>query len=282
MESKEYQELYLPAKFFDPEVLSGVLHQNGCLGIQELNDREWIVYFPGDWDSEHFRNLMISLQQMNPVFRPETVQLEKLPYRNWNAEWRKYFEPLEVVPGCWIRPPWQELPEAAAGTEIIIDPQMAFGTGHHESTRLMMQSMRTLIFAGRQVLDLGTGSGILAIYARKLGAEGVIGIDIEPEAIDNARHNAALNRIDGIDFQAGDISNIAGRTFPVILANIDFEALENLALPLYHILQTGGYLVISGILKVDVARISYLYKHAAFLMEDQLNLNDWAAIIWTK
>jgi ribosomal protein L11 methyltransferase len=282
MESKEYHELYLNTKFFDPDVLSGMLYQNGCLGIQELDDQEWIVYFPGEWTPEHFRILLGCLQQMNPDFRPEVVQLEKLPYQNWNAEWQKYFEPLEVLPGCWVRPPWQELPEGAGGTEIIIDPRMAFGTGRHESTRLMMQAMRTLTFTARRVLDLGTGSGILAIYARKLGADHVTGIDIETEAINNARHNAGLNHTAGLDFQVGDISNIAEKTFAVILANIQFEELANLALPLYQHLETGGYLVISGVLKADVARISCLYKHAAFLMEDQLNMNDWAAIIWTK
>lgn len=279
---KSYYELHLPVAGFNADVLSGALYEKGCLGIQEIDAGEWIVYFPGDWTPEHFKNLIVFLQPFNPGFSAAGIRLEKLPYQDWNEAWRSHFKPFEVVPGCWIRPPWQKLPQGAAGMEIIIDPQMAFGTGHHESTRLMMQAMRPLNFTGKQVLDLGTGSGILAIYARKLDAERVTGIDIEPEAIDNARHNAALNHIDGLDFQLGEIESISGKTFPLILANIHFEVLANLALPLYYHLETGGYLVISGILKADVARISYLYKQAAFLMEDQLSMNDWVAITWVK
>ena len=164
----------------------------------------------------------------------------------------------------------------------MIDPQMAFGTGHHETTRLMIQVMQQIPLAGERVLDLGTGSGILAILARKQGAASVLGIDNDPDAIDNARHNALLNQVDQIDFQVGDIGLISGDTFPVILANIHFEVLKDLALQFYHALPAGGRLVVSGLLKPDVNRLSYVYKHAGLLMLDRLDLKEWSAIIWEK
>lgn len=279
---KSYYELHLPAAGFDADALAGMLHQSGCLGIQEVDDDNWIAYLPGNWSPEHFRNLFRSLKQINPEFNPESTQLEKLPYRDWNAEWRKYFEPFEAVQGCWIRPPWERLPEGAAGMEIIIDPQMAFGTGHHETTRLMMQAMKSMPFKDASVLDLGTGSGILTIFARKSGARQVIAIDNDPEAIANARHNAALNNSGEIDFRVGDISLTEGKNFPLILANIHFEVLANLPLHFYRALENGGKLLISGILQSDVARISYLYKQAAFLVLEQFDLNEWSALLWEK
>lgn len=279
---RSYYELRLPLAGFDADALSGMLHQLGCLGIRELDESQWIVYLPGNWVPEHFQNLFRWLGQMNDQFDREAVQLEKLPYRDWNAEWRKHFEPFEVADGYWIRPPWETLPQNAAGKEIIIDPRMAFGTGHHETTRLMMQAMSKIPLEDARVLDLGTGSGILAIFARKLGARQAIGIDHDQEAIDNARHNARLNKVSNLDFQVGDISLVEGETFPIILANIHFEVLAGLALHFYRALESGGKLLLSGLLQTDVPRISYIYKQAAFLLLDRFNLGEWSALMWEK
>lgn len=278
MVEKTYYELNLPLAGFDADLLSGFLHRAGCLGIQETEEGRWIVYLPGNWSAEHIRNLLRELQRLAPGFDPDAVQFEKLPFRDWNAEWRKHFEPFPAAKDCWIRPPWQELPEGSTGVEIIIDPQMAFGTGHHETTRLMLQAMPQLELQGKTVLDLGTGSGILAIYAAKLGARQVIAIDNDPEAIANAEHNASLNNVDRIDFRLGDISLLEGRSFDAILANIQFNVLSELALPFSHHLAPGGKLLISGILKEEVARLSYLYKHAGFLEAERFFMNEWAAI----
>jgi len=146
----------------------------------------------------------------------------------------------------------------------------------------MMQAMSKIPVNGLRVLDLGTGSGILAIFARKLGARQIIGIDNDPEAIDNARHNAELNKVGELDFRVGDISLVESETFPVILANIHFEVLAGLALHFYQALESGGKLLLSGLLQTDVPRISYIYKQAAFLLLEQLDLGEWSALIWEK
>lgn len=282
MAAKAYYELLLPLAGFDADLLSGYLHRAGCLGIQEAEEGRWIVYLPGNWSSESIRNLLWGLQRLAPGFEPDSAQLEKLPYRDWNAEWRKHFEPFPAAKDCWIRPPWQALPEGSVGVEIIIDPQMAFGTGHHETTRLMLQAMPLLELQDKTVLDLGTGSGILAIYAAKSGARQVTAIDNDPEAIANAEHNAALNRADEIAFQVGDITLLEGRSFEAILANIQFNVLADLALPFSHLLAPGGKLLISGILKEEVPRLSYLYKHAGLLEAERFYMNEWAALLWEK
>ncbi|RMH96325.1 MAG: 50S ribosomal protein L11 methyltransferase [Calditrichaeota bacterium] len=280
MKDKEYIELHLPIGGFDTDALSGILYMAGCMGIQELEDAgEWLVYLPGDWTPEHMGQLLSRLQQVNPDFDPESARFEKLPYRDWNAEWKQYFVPIEAAPGIWVRPPWHPLPEEAGGTEVIIDPQMAFGTGHHETTRLMIQAMQTLPMQGATVLDLGTGSGILAILARKLGAGRVLAVDIDPEAIANARHNAALNQVEDIDFVVGDISVAEGRRFSIILANIEFGVLAGLALHFYQLLEPGGNLLLSGLLKEDVSRLSYIYKQAGLYVADKWVMNEWVAVV---
>ena len=281
--TKTYYELHLPIDGFDIDRLSGLLHQSGCLGIRELDAEEWIVYLPGEWNPEQLQNLMVSLHQNNPGFDPRKAQFEKLPYSDWNSEWRKYFTPVEIVKNLWVRPPWENLPAAVTAEEIIIDPQMAFGTGHHETTRLMMQAMQKLNFTEKQVLDLGTGSGILALFARKLGASHITGIDIDPEAIANATHNLALNKIDHVDYFTGDISLVEGKAFPIILANIQFNVLSKIGGQLFNLLNAGGKLITSGLLTVeDTPRLTEIYQQAGLQLLDQITLNEWAAITWQK
>ncbi len=280
--SKTYFELHLPIAGFEPDVLSGLLHQSGCLGIFEKDSDEWVVYLPEGWSPEHFQQLFAELKGVNMAFIPSAVQLEKLPYQDWNAEWRQYFKPAVIGEGLWVRPPWEQLPDGVQAGEIIIDPRMAFGTGHHETTRLMVQAMQSLPLKDERLLDLGTGSGILAIVARKLGARHVVGIDIDADAIANAGHNLQLNRETNVEFLVGNISCVTGRTFPVILANIQFHILAPIADALYHALENGGKLIVSGILKEDTEKFTCVYRRVGFKLTGQSVLNEWAAMVFTK
>ncbi|NIV11455.1 MAG: 50S ribosomal protein L11 methyltransferase, partial [Aliifodinibius sp.] len=268
--SNNYYELRLSLKGFDTDLLSGSLYNHGVLGIYEAEEDAWIIYLPGDWAPEHVKNLYAALQQLNPGFEAEQARIEKLPYRDWNKEWRKYFKPCAVVDQVWIRPPWETLPEQATGEDIVIDPQMAFGTGHHESTKLMIEAMLRFSYKNAHVLDLGTGSGILAILAKKLGATKVTGVDIDEDAIVNARHNIALNKMEDIQVQTGDVATVTNKLFSFILANIYFDVLFSLPLQLYYLLEPGGKLIISGILREDVSRICYVYKSAGLVEVDRL------------
>ncbi len=279
--AKTYIELTLPIEGVNTDTLSGLVQRHGSLGVQELED-QWIVYFPGDWSAEQIRQFLSDTTALFPDLDQSAVRVKQQPYQDWNAEWRKFFKPFEAAPGWWIRPPWETLPAGAGGEAIIIDPQMAFGTGHHETTRLMMECLLAQPATGKDVLDLGSGSGILAIMARKLGAASVWGIDIDPEAVENARHNSELNRVDQVRFSVGDIDLAEKAHFSLILANIHFEVLANWPLQLYHLLLPGGRLIISGLLRSDTARISYLYKQAGFLIVDQRDLGEWSALIWER
>ncbi len=279
---KEYFEIHLPTAGFDTDILSAELHNAGCMGIYEKSDDDWIVYLPGDWTPEHHQNIFSVLQRLNPAFDVSKLTIEKLPYQNWNAEWRKYFKPVQIGEKLWVRPPWENLPDGATGDAIIIDPQMAFGTGHHETTKLMIQLMQSLDLQEKAILDLGTGSGILAIAARKLGAASVIGIDIDPEAIDNAEHNLQLNKTNGVEVYVGNISYVVGQKFPVILANIQFHILEPIADALYECLQNEGKLLISGILATEAERFVSIFQRIGFTPESQSTLGEWSGILFTK
>jgi len=282
VKNKQYIELELPVSGFNADALSGLLFLWGCLGIVEKDEKTWIVYFSPDYESSRFTDLVHRLKKMNSAFDPERIKIQYLPHQNWNDEWKKYFKPFAATPGIWIRPPWEALLESASGMEIIIDPQMAFGTGHHETTRLMLQCMEQFTSRDKDVLDVGTGSGILSIAAAKMGARSITAIDIDKDAIENAAHNFQLNGVENVELLQGDIEVVGDRQYDLILANINLETILRLAYNFLTLLKPGGFLIISGILITDYDRVSYIYLHTGLELIRKLEKGEWMAMIWER
>ena len=178
---------------------------------------------------------------------------EEIEAQNWNAVWESDFDEVEVRGEVFIRAPFHKERPDYKGLEIIIQPKMSFGTGHHCTTQLMIESMLDGSPEGKRVLDMGSGTGVLAIAAAKLGAESVLAVEIDDMAEESVRENIALNGVaEKIESICGDASAIEGRAFDIVLANInrnillaDMEAYDKT-------LTAGGHLVLSGFLAEDV------------------------------
>ena len=178
---------------------------------------------------------------------------EEIEAQNWNAVWESDFDEVEVRGEVLIRAPFHKERPDYKGLEIIIQPKMSFGTGHHCTTQLMIESMLDGSPEGKRVLDMGSGTGVLAIVAAKLGAESVLAVEIDDMAEESVRENIILNSVsDKIESICGDASAIEGRAFDIVLANInrnillaDMEAYDKT-------LTAGGHLVLSGFLAEDV------------------------------
>ena len=178
---------------------------------------------------------------------------EDIEAQNWNAVWESNFDEVEVRGEVLIRAPFHKERPDYKGLEIIIQPKMSFGTGHHCTTQLMIESMLDGSPEGKRVLDMGSGTGVLAIVAAKLGAESVLAVEIDDMAEESVRENIILNSVsDKIESICGDASAIEGRAFDIVLANInrnillaDMEAYDKT-------LTAGGHLVLSGFLAEDV------------------------------
>ncbi len=176
----------------------------------------------------------------------EETTIEK---QNWNQVWESNFEPVQVADFVGIRASFHE-PMIGVEHEIVITPKMSFGTGHHATTFLMMQAMRDLQLQGKTVLDFGTGTGILAILAEKLGAESILAIDNDDWCIENAAENIQINQCRQIEIVKADNAKIDSR-FDFILANINKHIiLENIPY-LGNSLKSGGYILLSGLLVDD-------------------------------
>jgi len=273
---QQYLQVRLELMGFDPELLPGILFRHRCLGIEELNGNIWFVYFPADLSPAEMSALLNDLRRINPGFHPEQFYATLLPDADWNAEWKKHFRPLRLTRRIHVAPPWEKPQVAPDEMVIIIDPQMAFGTGSHETTRLMVALLEAYLQPRFSVLDAGTGSGILAIIAARLNARRILGFDIEPEAIDNARHNSTLNSVSGIDFRVGDISVVPQEMFDLVLANINRVVLLEMMPELTR--RTGHYLILSGILTADE---SLLLQHVPpeFALVETRHLNEWSAMV---
>lgn len=204
---------------------------------------------------------------------------------DWNSAWKKYFTPIPIGSRFVVVPSWLKDEPQAAQT-IVIEPKMAFGTGHHQTTALCLGALDRLtsegsVAPGQSFLDLGTGSGILGIAAVKLGLAG-LGLDIDPVAVDNARENAALNAVtDRLELGTGSIDTIApGQRFDCILANILANPLIDLAEDITARLATPGVLVLSGILREQADRVAEAYTGQGLPAPERSFAGEWALLVF--
>ena len=209
-----------------------------------------------------------------------TYQARKIERQNWNEEWERNFEPLFIGGKVSVRASFHQKPPEAR-YDIVINPKMSFGTGHHETTTLMIENQLTLDHQDKRVLDMGCGTGILAIMAAELGAKDIVGVEIEDWTVENARENAELNGYASIEIRLGGAETIAGdQPYDIILANINRNVLLE-DMPAYKaVLKPQGYLLLSGFYTEDLPMIQ---ERAAALGLNHLShrvKNNWVSAIF--
>jgi ribosomal protein L11 methyltransferase len=210
-----------------------------------------------------------------------TYSLKNIPAQNWNEEWEKNFEPVFVADKFLIRAPFHFI-EAPHLATFTISPKMAFGTGHHATTQLMLEMMLDIEIADKEVLDIGTGTGILAIIAEYLGAKEVMAIDNSPEAIHCTLENITINNCTKITASVADFEDVSKQTFDVILANINRNTLAENAVYLSQMLNPNGILLLSGFYENDFEYISSIFEKANFSFKTSKSKNSWIACQFIK
>lgn len=206
---------------------------------------------------------------------PEEFEEEAIVQENWNERWEESITPI-VVGRFLIAPTWAEVPARNAKTLLRIDPKMSFGTGYHASTRLVLRWLPGLVRDGMRVLDAGTGTGILAIAALKLGAAEAIGFDIDPWAVTNATENASLNGVtEQMEIREGGLEVVPEIGFGLVVANINLNVLEALLPDLTGKLGDNGRLVLAGLLKTDRDPIVEAFASARLTLHDESTEDEW-------
>ena len=210
-------------------------------------------------------------------FKFTYVRIE-IPKTNWNEEWEKNFNPVYVDDLVCIRAHFHTKAEGIKH-DIVITPKMSFGTGHHDTTWLVSKTMFSLDFKNKSVLDMGCGTGILAILAKQLGATKLLGIDIDDWSIENSIENAAINNASDIEFKKGDASLLPKtESFDIILANINKNVLKQDMASYFNCLKKEGYLLLSGFFTADVEELKQLATSIGFTFVESYNKNEWAVI----
>ncbi|WP_162428460.1 50S ribosomal protein L11 methyltransferase [Pontibacter pudoricolor] len=214
----------------------------------------------------------------------EMVQVEhaikKIERQNWNEEWERNFEPLFIGDKVSVRASFHEKP-ANAVYDIVINPKMSFGTGHHETTTLMIENQLTLDHQGKRVLDMGCGTGILAIMAGELGASEIVAVEIEDWTVENARENAELNGYATIDVRLGGAETIDGdQPYDIILANINRNVLLEDMAAYVAVLKPQGYLLLSGFYTEDLPMLQERATELGLTYLSHRVKNNWVSAIF--
>jgi len=200
-----------------------------------------------------------------------------IPKQNWNEVWEKDFHPVHVDDLVTIYAPFHD-PSAIRGLGVEILPKMSFGTGHHQTTYLMTKSLFKCTPLPKNILDMGTGTGVLAIIAEKLGAENILAVDIEPWSAENTIENAERNNCKNIKVKCGDIDILGEELFDMILANINKNVLKK-HLPYYaEKLTKGGILLLSGFFTTDAMELQLFAKNYNFNLIAEESLETWALL----
>ena len=236
----------------------GALQEAGLLGIVE-QDGTATVY--------------LSHRIADP---PVPGTWEPVEEQNWDTAWREGLEPVEID-GVTIVAPWHERP--ATGMTLVIEPAQAFGTGHHETTAGCLAALQSVRVDGATVLDVGTGTGVLALAAKRLGAARVVGVDVDPLAVEAATHNAALNGI-AIEVLEGS-AGVVDAQFDLVIANLDTATLTLVAPDLHARLRPDGVLIASGVSNERIDEALAVLR-AAGLQVDAVPGIQWAVLRGTR
>lgn len=223
------------------------------------------------------------LSRMNEAgFGKLDLSLQDVKEEDWTENWKKYYKPMRVGKRLIIRPVWEDYQKEEGDLVISMDPGMAFGTGTHETTRLCMEMIETH-FKGGKALDIGTGSGILAITLSLLGAEGVTAVDIDPVAVKAAGENIARNGLsEDVQVVLGDLTKDVSGRFDFICANILADVIISLKEPIKPLMDQNAGFLASGIIKDRKNDVLTAFRKAGFELLDEKEQGEWVALLFKK
>lgn len=265
----------------DAGELLGVLNDPSVQGAWQ-DEHAIHLYWPShSWAPEHLVRLRQALQQLEMTGGPAPeILVESLPNQDWNQLWAQSVKPLRVGRRLVIRPSWEPAAVQPGQIEIILDPKQAFGTGHHATTRMLLEWLEDDIRGGEAVLDVGAGSGILAMVALRLGAASAIGVECDPVAVECARDYASRNGFGReLELLCGTLSDLTGSIRPdLVLANLDRQTLLALADDLAAYGLAGSRLLFSGVLVDQVDEVMARYAGFGLYLADRREQDGWVGL----
>ena len=278
---------------FSPDgVVINSVTQYDSLGHEEIptGDMQVAAYFPQDEQAEAIRHqLEEAIWHMSQIAPIDSIEYKLIIDQNWMEAWKANYKPLKIGRNLIVLPVWVDPALAEGRIPIIISPDMTFGTGTHPSTQLCMLALEKYGVKEMDVIDIGTGSGILSIQAAKLGANRILGVDNDPQAIPSAISNATLNGVaDKILFEVGTHTDVLNRTddlnqAPRVIANILSPILANmLSTGLADLVSPSGLLFLGGVLEHQAQDLADLARSLGMTLRETLQQEDWVVLVLHK
>lgn len=267
-----------PASNENREIIAALLSQGG---FDSFSDTKQGInaYIPEDlFDESEMKAWIEAVVTTFDSFEYTTQQIEE---QNWNANWEANFEPIIVSDNCRIKAPFHDLKDSYT-YDLIIEPKMSFGTGHHPTTVLMMQLLLPLNIEHQKILDMGCGTGVLGILASKKKATSVVAVDIDNWSYQNTLENAARNQVSNLEAILGDASQLVGKSFQVILANINRNILLSDMEIYINSLTSNGQLLLSGFYNQDLPIISDKANSLGLKYITHIEQDNWIAVQFSK
>ena len=278
--------LVLTAPAGELELLAARLFERGALGVELQEPEQQLM--PGTPPLPpgagrciaHFTERDAAADSARDLGRAEAPV--EVAEEDWSVAWRKHHRPLRVGPRSWVLPPWEDAPTAPGEARVLIDPGMAFGTGSHPTTALCLERVDELLAAipAGDVLDVGTGSGVIALLAVKLGAGRVCGTENDPVALEAARRGAALNGIppERIRWALADPDELPEAPYQIVVANILLNTLVELAPAIARKVAPGGRLVLSGLLPPQAGEAEAAYSAQGLVLAGHTERDGWIRV----
>jgi len=261
----------------EPELLLAFI-QDLPFDSFEVEEKMLQAYMPARDDTTEMRKNLHQIKERFDFNYSHTV----IPYTNWNTVWESNFSPIRVGDFCGIRTDFHPPFDRPVDHEIMIQPKMAFGTGHHATTWMMIEQMSKMVFNDKTVLDYGCGTGILAILAEKLGAQAIDAVDIEPPAVENTIEHLSINNCSKVTTYEGTLDQLAKNKYQIILANINRNVILATLPTLYNQLVKGGYLLISGFIQPDTDLLQKSTQQQGFMVMEVQTRENWICMVLNK
>lgn len=271
------------AQPFDAELLSGVMWDFDITGL--LEDDDHISIFTSATSKTTEKQIIDVLKKLQKNMLIESFRIEKevLEDKNWNELWEKSREVIRVSDRIVIKPTFKEYSAKPDEIVLTIDPKMSFGTGEHQTTKLILRLLEKYVTKGVKVLDVGSGTGILAIASIKLGASRAVAVDFDEICLENCKENSLINEVsDSVEIITGEIDYVKENNFNLILANIQKNVLLDIAGKIKSKLKSGGIVILSGLLESDKDAIEKKYHSLGFRTLQIEKIDEWIALLLTS
>jgi ribosomal protein L11 methyltransferase len=279
---KDYIVFSISADPFAVDLITGSIWELDILGINELSN---IIQVSVNEDSvtklKDIENVLQNLVEQSLIETFEINQ-ELLKNQNWNEEWERKAKIFEVGDRIVVKPSFKKYEPKEGKIILNIDPKMSFGTGEHQTTKIMLKLCERYINVGDKILDLGSGTGILAIAASKLGAKSVVAVDNDDWCYINAQENILNNEITNIILFNGTISDISEKDFDIVLANINSNVILDIKNDLSCLVKRYGKLILSGILISDAESIKRQFIQLGLTAIDDEIMDEWFGVVLEK